>query len=219
MSGISERKEALQKLYDLAGPKVAKAFQQRYFEGYYVKTKEEALALVFSLIPQEHTVGWGGSDTVQLLNLPQKLRNRNYTVIDRDTATSMEERFTIMRKALQSDTFLMSANGISEDGQLANIDGNGNRLAALLFGPKSVIVLAGMNKVTKNLEEAIQRTRHFAAPLRTQCFSGVTTPCTVTGTCNDCTAPDCTCAQLVVTRISRPVGRIKVILIGEEIGF
>lgn len=219
MNRASERDGALEKLFDLAGEKIAKAFQQRHFEGYYVKTKEEVKQLVLDLIPQEHTVGWGGSDTIQSLQIPELLRSHNYEVIDRDTAKSMEERFAIMRQALQSDTFLMSANGISEDGQLVNIDGNGNRLAALLFGPKSVIVVAGMNKVTKNLDEAIARTRHFAAPLRTQCFSGITTPCTVTGSCNDCIAPDCTCAQLVITRISRPAHRIKVILVGEEIGF
>lgn len=219
MSGKSERKEALQQMFDLAGPKVAEAFKRRHFEAYYVKTREEALELLWTLVPVTDTVGWGGTDTVQLLDIPQKLRDRGNTVIDRDTAKNMEERMAIMRHALQSDTFLMSANAISEDGQLVNVDGNGNRLAGLLFGPKSVIVLAGMNKVTKNADEAMARARHFAAPLRAQCFAGVEIPCRVTGSCSDCVSPGCVCAQLVTTRLSRPAGRIKVILIGEELGF
>ncbi len=219
MSGKSELPSAKKRLYDLAGQTTVEALKKRHFDAYYVETKEEAEALLWTLIPSEHSVGWGGSDTVQSLDLPQKLRDRGYTVIDRDTAKSPEERQDIMRQALHSDTFLMSANAISSDGQMVNIDGNGNRIAALMFGPKSVIVLAGMNKVVKTLDDAIHKVRHFTAPLRTQCFDYAKTPCKVTGTCHDCASPDCSCAQMAITRMGRPAKRIKFILIGEDIGF
>ena len=122
-----------------------------------------------------------------------------------------------MRKALTCDVFLMSANAISEDGQLVNIDGNGNRVAALCFGPKEVIVAAGMNKVAGNLEEAYARARKFAAPVNAQRFN-LATPCGKTGLCADCLSPECICSQMVVNRRASG-GRIKVILVGADLGF
>lgn len=122
-----------------------------------------------------------------------------------------------MRKALTCDTFLMSSNAISEDGQLVNIDGNGNRVAALCFGPRRVIVVAGMNKVVGTLDDAIARARHIAAPANLQRFD-VKTPCSTTGCCADCVSPQCSCAQIVVTRFSMNPNRIKVVLVGENLG-
>lgn len=123
-----------------------------------------------------------------------------------------------MRKALLSDTFLMSSNAISEDGQLFNIDGNGNRVAAMCFSPKSVIVIAGMNKVIKSVEDAYTRARTIAAPANNQRFDGCKTTCYINGTCADCKSPDSICAYMVRTRISRPANKIKVILVGEDLG-
>ncbi|HDF3883292.1 TPA: lactate utilization protein, partial [Clostridioides difficile] len=129
-----------------------------------------------------------------------------------------EERTEIMRQALLCDTFLMSSNAISEDGQLFNIDGNGNRVAAMIFGPKNVIVVAGMNKIVKNIDDAIQRTRTIASPAVVQRFQDVNTPCYINGSCIDCTSPESICAYMVTTRISRPAKKIKVILVGENLG-
>ena len=120
--------------------------------------------------------------------------------------------------ALSADYFLTSANGVSEDGQLVNVDGNGNRVAAIVFGPKYVIVVAGMNKVVRTAEDAMVRARTVAAPLNQQRFLK-NTPCTLTGVCGDCKSPECICNQLLTTRNCRPAGRIKVILVGEELGY
>lgn len=207
----------IKKRYDKAGPVVVEAMKKRGFEAYYVSTAEEAREKALELI-HENSVGyWGGSMTIDEIGLKQAVIDRGYKVINRDEAESPEERMELMRKALTCDVFLMSANAVSEDGQLVNIDGNGNRVAALCYGPKEVIVVAGMNKVAGNLEEAYARARKFAAPVNAQRFN-LATPCGKTGLCADCLSPECICSQIVVTRRSSG-GRIKVILVGEELGF
>ncbi len=209
--------DPIQTRNDKAGPRVAEALRRRQFEAWYVSTAAEAAEKVLELIPQDHVVSWGGTMTVDQLGVKEMLRERGYQVIDRDTAQSPAQRNELMRKALLCDTFLMSANAISEDGQLFNIDGNGNRVAALCYGPKSVIVVAGMNKVAGTIEDAVARVRHYAAPANAQRFP-LKTPCLANGLCGDCHGEDCVCGQLVTTRISRPAGRIKVILVGETLG-
>ena len=123
-----------------------------------------------------------------------------------------------MRDCLFADVFLSGANALSMDGQMVNIDGNGNRVAAIVYGPKEVIVIAGMNKVEDTLDAAITRARTVAAPMNQQRF-GLNNPCTATGTCHDCHSESCICNQLLITRNSKPAGRIKVVLVGEELGF
>ena len=118
---------------------------------------------------------------------------------------------------LSCGTFLMSSNAISKDGQLVNIDGMGNRVAAMCYGPRQVLVIAGMNKVLGTLDDAIARARNIAAPANAQRF-GIKTPCGLTGQCGDCTSPDCICSYVVVTRNSMVHERIKVILVGEDLG-
>lgn len=203
--------------YKLAGTKTAEALKRRHFDAYYCETKAEALKKILSLIPQTDVVSWGGSITLAELGVQQKLAEMNYKVIDRATAKTPEEKTDITRKTLLCDTFLMSSNAITEDGQLFNIDGNGNRLGALIYGPKSVIVVAGMNKIVKTLDDAVNRVRTIAAPANRQRFPGET-PCLLTGACADCISTDSICAQMVTTRLCKPTGRIKVILIGEELG-
>jgi L-lactate utilization protein LutB len=123
-----------------------------------------------------------------------------------------------MRQALLCDTYLTSSNAISEDGQLVNIDGNGNRVSAMIFGPRQVIVIAGMNKVVKTAEDAMVRARTIAAPLNMQRFPQAETPCQETGACGNCVSAGCICNYLVITRACKPPGRIKVILVGEDLG-
>ena len=207
------------KRYDKAGPQVVKALEKRHFEAYYVSTAAEAVEKVVELIPKEHTVSWGGAATVDALGIKQRLAQEGIALIDRDTAQTPQERQEMLKKALTCGTFLMSSNAISADGQLVNIDGTGNRVAALCFGPDQVIVVAGMNKVAGDLEGAMRRAREVAAPVNAQRFAGLKTPCSVTGLCADCTGPDSICCQIVTTRICRPAGRIKVVLVGEELGF
>lgn len=211
------RSTFVEKYYDKLGPKVVENLKRRYFDAYYCQTGEEALKQVLSLIPKGDVVAWGGSVTVDSLGILEAVKKTN-PVIDRDSAATMEERMDLMRKALLSDTFLMSANAISEDGQLFNIDGNGNRTAALVFGPKSVIVVAGMNKVVKTVEDAESRVRNIAAPMNAQRFN-LTTPCSVNASCADCLSPSCICATMLRTRLCKPAGKIKVVLVGEALGF
>ena len=202
---------------DKLAPRIQKALQSRHFDAYYCKTGAEARELALSLIPKEHSVSWGGSVTIREIGLLDAVEAGGYTVIDRDRANSPEERHELMRQALLCDTYLTSVNAISEDGEFVNIDGMGNRVAAITFGPKSVIAVVGMNKVTKTLEDAYRRARHYASPLNTVRLH-LATPCAATGSCADCKSPDCACSYLVTTRMCRQPGRIKVILVGEPLG-
>ncbi len=204
---------------DKLAEKVVKALNSRHFEAYYCPTKEAALEKALSLIPKTDVVAWGGSETIKQIGLWQYVIDNGYTVINRDLGKTPEERTELMRKALTCDTFLMSSNAVSEDGQLVNVDGNGNRVAALMFGPKQVIVIAGINKVVKSAEDAVVRARTVAAPINVQRYAENKTPCNITGTCEDCISADCICANVVTTRISRPAKKIKVILVGELMGF
>jgi L-lactate utilization protein LutB len=200
------------------GPRVVDALKKRYFDARYFDDPAEAADTVVSLIPKEHTVSWGGSITVVELGIQERLAKEGFNLIDRDKALNFEERMKLMRKALLCDTFLCGSNAISEDGQLVNIDNYGNRTAALIFGPKQVIVVAGINKVVKTVEDAAVRARTVAAPLNIQRFPSITTPCSQTGSCANCMTQDTVCNYFVTVRLCKPAGRIKVILVGKNLG-
>ena len=201
------------------GQVLVKNLKSRNFDAYYCATKEEALEKALSLIPEGATVGWGGATSAQQIGLLDVMRTGNYREIDRDKAPNMEERVQAMRQCLLADVFITGANAISMDGQMVNIDGNGNRVAAIVYGPKSVIVVAGMSKVVDTVEDAVVRARTVAAPMNKQRFP-MPSPCLVTGTCADCNGDGCICNQILVTRRnSGEPGRIKFILVGEELGF
>jgi hypothetical protein len=211
-------KSPLELRYDKLGPRVVKALEARRFKAWYVETPGEGLEKILSLIPPADVVSWGGSLTIAGLGILERLVEEGRQVLDRDKAKSPEERMELMRRALTCDTYLMGCNGISEDGQLVNIDGAGNRMAAMIFGPRQVIMAVGMNKVVKSLEDARRRARTVAAPGNVQRFANAHTPCSETGSCADCTSADSVCTYLVTTRLCRPAGRIKVILIGKDLG-
>lgn len=204
--------------YDKAGPQVAEALRRRRFEAHYVSTAQEALELALTLIPKDRAVSWGGTATAAQIGLMDRLHQGDYQLIDRDTGKTPEEKQALMRQALTCGTFIMSSNAISADGQLVNIDGTGNRVAALCFGPTQVVVVAGMNKVAGDLDGAMRRAREVAAPMNAQRFP-LKTPCVANGLCGDCKGPDSICAQIVTTRLCKPAGRIKVVLVGEDLGF
>lgn len=204
--------------YEKRAQVLLKNLHSRHFDAYYCETKEDALRQALSLIPEGASVGWGGSVSAEEVGLIDAVRNGNYRPIDRDTAKTQEERTRIMKQALLSDVFLTGSNAISLDGQLVNIDGTGNRVAAIVYGPDSVLVIAGMNKVEDTLEAAMTRARTVAAPMNSQRFS-IQTPCKVTAECADCKSSQCICNQILITRHCRPAGRIKVILVGEDLGF
>lgn len=210
--------EFQQKYYHKRGAVLVKNLNSRHFDAYYCADKAEALARALELIPQGSTVGWGGATSAQQIGLMEAVHAGPYKVIDRDQCATPAQREEAMRSCLLADVFLTGANALSLDGQMVNIDGNGNRVAAMVYGPKTVIVIAGMNKVADTLEAAVNRARTVAAPINRQRFPGQT-PCAVTGACADCKSPDCICNQLLITRSCKPAGRIKFILVGEDLGF
>ncbi len=207
-----------EKRKELLGATLVKNLEKRHFEAYYCPTSAEAIEKALSLIPEGSSITWGGSMTIRDMGLTNAVKEGNYEVIDRDTAKDPAEMREMMRKGLLSDFYLTSTNAISEDGVLVNIDGTGNRLASICFGPNNVIVLCGLNKVAQDVDAAIKRVRGYAAPVNSMRFMGKT-PCAVDGVCHNCTSAECICNQVLITRVCRPAGRIKVILIGEELGF
>lgn len=211
--------ETAKKLYySKRGEVLVKNLKKRHFDAVYCDTKEEAVQQALAWIPEGATVGWGGATSAQQIGLMAALNAGNYQTLDRDKCETMQEREEIAHQCLSADVFLTGANALSMDGQMVNIDGNGNRAAAIIYGPGSVVVIAGMNKVTDTLEDAVTRARTVAAPINQQRF-GLNNPCTVTGICADCKSETCICNHIVVTRHCRPAGRIKFILVGEELGF
>lgn len=203
--------------YEKRGKILVQNLKARHFGAYYCATKEEALKKALELIPEGASVGWGGSQTCQEIGLLEALCGGNYRALDRSKCETAEAREQMQKQMFDADFFLTGANGLSLDGQMVNIDGTGNRVAAIIYGPKNVLVVAGMNKVADSLDEAIRRARTIAAPMNKQRFENQT-PCAVTGTCADCKAEGCICNQIVITRHCRPVERIKFILVGEDLG-
>ena len=208
----------VQTAWKLQAELMIKNLQKRQMEGYYAATKEEAVSIALSLMPEGSSVGWGGSVTLTECGLMDALKTAPLQVIDRAQAVTPEEKDQMNARLITADTFLMSTNAITMDGELFNIDGHGSRLAFLIYGPKQVLVLCGMNKVVSSLEAAQERVRLNACP--PNCIRlNKKTPCAVTGRCGDCYGSDCICSQFVTTRRSSVPGRIKVILIGESLGF
>lgn len=203
--------------YEKRAQILVKNLRSRHFDAWYCETKEAALEKALSLIPQGAVVGWGGALSSQQIGLIDAVRQGNYREIDRE-ACKPEERSAAMRACLTADVFLTGANAISLTGEMVNIDGNGNRVAAIIFGPEKVLVIAGMNKVCDTLEDAMRRARTMAAPINKQRFSG-DTPCLQTGVCGDCKSENCICNQIVITRNCSPAGRIQFVLVGEDLGF
>ena len=204
--------------YEKRGQILVKNLRFRHFDAYYCADKEQALAKALELIPEGATVGWGGALSAHQIGLVEALHAGPYHAIDRDKLTTPEEKLAAAHACLSADVFLTGANGLSLDGQMVNIDGTGNRVAAIIYGPKMVLVIAGMNKVEDTLEDALRRARTVASPMNNQRF-GNDNPCSFTGTCADCKSETCICNQIVITRHCRPAGRIKFILVGEELGF
>lgn len=197
---------------------VIKNLQRRNIEGYYCETKEEAVEKAMSMIKQDDVVGWGGSTTIDQIGIKKLLEEKGISVIDRDKVADPKEKVKLMKLALTSDVFLVSANAITMDGELLNIDGNGNRVAAYCYGPNSVIVIAGMNKVVTDLDVALKKAR-LDATVPNTFRTNSKTPCHFTGKCSECTMNDTLCSQILVTRFCKPQNRIKVILVDEHLGF
>ena len=200
---------------DLLAQKVIRGLESRNMTGYYVQTKEDAMKLALTLIPKGSTVTMGGGMSVIETGLVDALKKGDYNYIDRETA---EDRRAAMLQAYDADFFLASSNAITEDGVLVNIDGNANRVSAIAYGPKKVLMIVGMNKVCRDVDSAMKRARNVAAPINNQRFDSGN-PCTKTGSCADCKSPNTICCQFLITRYSKHEGRIHVILVNDNLGF
>ena len=205
----------IEKRNALLAQKVVKGLQSRNMSGYYAENREAALKLALSLIPEGSSVTMGGAMSAHEIGLVEALKAGNYNFIDRD---AYADKRAAMLAAYDADVFLSSANAITEDGIMVNIDGNANRVSAIAQGPKKVVFIVGMNKVCDDLDGAMKRARNVAAPINAQRF-GLATPCSKTGACMDCKSPDTICCQFLITRFSRHPGRIHVILVNDALGF
>lgn len=207
-----------QTFYENQAKSIIHKLEARKMEGYYCPDKESAKVKVLELIgPNKKVVTYGGSMSLDEIGVKEAVEEAGHDLLRREKYVTPEEKRECFAKQTLADVFMMSTNAITLDGELVNIDGSGNRVACLSFGPNEVIVVAGMNKVVSNVEEGIARSRNFAAPPNTVRL-GCDTPCAKIGQCGNC-LNDTICCQIVVTRASRVPGRIKVILVGEELGY
>ena len=200
------------------GQRLVEALKSRHFDAYYCNTADEAKVKALELIPEGSSVGWGGATSASQIGLQDAIRTGNYRAIDRESCQTPEEKEQAARDCFGADYFITGAHALSLDGQMVSIDGMGNRVAAIVYGPKNIIVIAGMNKVCDDLDSAIKRARAVAAPTNQLRFQ-LNNPCTHTGICADCKSETCICNQILITRHCKPTGRIKFILVGEELGF
>lgn len=211
--------DVLKKTYETQANTVIKALEKRNIKGYYCPDCASAVKLAGELVPKGSTVAFGGSVSLSESGVMDMLRNRDdIRLIDRSKANSPEEIKQMYRDSFSSDVYFMSTNAITADGELVNIDGNGNRVAALIYGPDKVIMIVGMNKLVSTIADAINRVSDIAAPA-----NGVRlnkqTPCAVNGFCHECFSPDCMCSHTVITRRCGTPDRIHIILIGETVGY
>ena len=200
---------------ELLAQKVISGLNSRNMSGYYASDKDEALKIALDLIPEGSTIAMGGAMSAHEIGLVDALKTGNYDFLDRDKAA---DKRAAMLAAYDADVFLSSANAITDDGVMVNIDGNSNRVSAIAQGPKKVVFIVGMNKVCSDIDAAMKRARTVAAPTNAQRF-GLSTPCAKTGTCFNCKSPDTICCQFLITRYSRHEGRIHVILVNDNLGF
>lgn len=197
---------------------IIKNLKRRHIEGFYCPTGADAVNKVVELIEDGSSVTWGGTMTVRDLGIPEALKRRGtLEVIDRDLATTAEEKQSMYLRAFSADVYLSSANAISEDGVIVNIDGNGNRVAAITWGPKKVIFVIGLNKVAQTVEAALARARSTASPVNAARFD-IKTPCQTDGVCHNCNSADSICNYVHFLRNS-PRGRHQVVLVGEDLGY
>ena len=192
---------------------VIKGLESRNMKGYYAKDREAAVKQALELIPEGSSIAMGGCASAHEVGLIKVLEEGNYNYINR---ANMSPRDGLMA-AYDADVFLSSANAITSDGIMVNIDGNSNRVSCIAQGPRKVVFIVGMNKVCSDLDAAMKRARNVAAPANAQRFE-VKTPCKETGKCFDCKSPDTICCQFLITRYSRHEGRINVILVNDMLG-
>ncbi len=197
---------------------VIQSLEKNHITGFYVKTKEEALEKVHSLIPEGSKIGCGGSLTLDQIGIKDILRNGRYDFKDpEEPGISEEEKNGLKKENLLADVFLSSTNALTMDGKLVNIDGDGNRVAALIFGPRKVIIVTGINKIVADVEAALDRIKNYVTPIQGRRLNRPI-PCAKIGKCVDCRAPRRSCNAVVTIENQRQTDRMTVIIVGEELG-
>lgn len=211
--------DILKRTWEIQAATIMKALEKRNMKGYYCPDCASAVKQAQELLFDGALVAYGGSVSLSECGILNMLQSRtDIRLLDRSKAMTAEEKDKSYHEALSSDVYFMSSNAITLDGQLINIDGRGNRVAALIYGPARVVLVAGMNKVVPTVEDGIRRVHNVATPAN--CLRlDLKTPCAATGACHDCLAPDCICNQVVITRRNGTPDRIHVILVGEALGY
>ena len=204
--------------FETTAKTVIKNLAVRNMEGYFFENSADAVKAILEMMPEGSSVTWGGTETFKETGMPAALQAGNYRLIDRSKATTPEEQRKMYSEMVMSDYFFMSSNAITLNGELVNIDGNSNRVGLLVHGPRHVMVLVGMNKLTNDVESAIKRIRTYACPANAKRLNR-STPCATLGRCGECYSNECMCNQIVITRRSGHTGRIKVFFIAENLGY
>ena len=204
-------------VYGKMAASVIEGLKKRNMEGFYCETKEQAADLVLDLVEPGAKVSWGGSNTIQGLGVLERLKEAGCEMIEYPEAEKKEMGSPIYPRAASADYFLMGTNAVTVKGELVNIDGASNRVACLLHGPKHVVIVVGINKIVRTVEDGIDRIQTQTCPVIAE-KTGRKTPCSIKGVCADCQSPDCMCCNIVVTRRSRYTGRIQVVIVGENLG-
>jgi len=203
--------------WEMQCEKLVDVLKSKKFNAEFVKTRTEAKDRLLELIPREATVGFGGSMTLSQVGIIDALSERGNVIITKRGNPSDPETVESRRKALHADVFLSSANALTRKGQLVNLDGMGNRVASMIFGPKNVFIVCGLNKIVNSLEEAFARIK-MAAVINCRRL-GTNTPCVHTGECSDCRSPERICNVYSIIERNPGQNQITVIIVGEELGF
>lgn len=199
--------------------RVIENLEKNNMNGYWIQSREEVIDMIEELVPQGSLVGCGGSMTLFESGVIDYLRCGKYEFLDRyASGLSKEDIKEVYRKSFFSDAYFVSSNALTEKGELYNVDGNGNRVAAMLYGPDKVIVIVGVNKIVKDIEEAIKRNREIAAPANAKRLN-LNTPCTKIGYCVECQSEDRICCEYTLIRKQRTKGRIHVLILSDSVGY
>lgn len=213
------KSEIIKEIYRERSNIAVKALRKNEFDAFYVDNSEEALIRILSLIPDKAKIGIAGSVTIREIGLFEVLENKDYSIFsDWGEPRSKAERLKIRKAGLISDIFLTSTNAITLNGQLVNVDGTGNRVAAMIFGPNKVIVVAGANKIVDTLDDAFARIRNIAKPFNGKRLN-LNTPCALTGRCTDCSHKERMCKVSTVVEKKPNLSDIVIFIIGETLGF
>ncbi|VYU65683.1 lactate utilization protein [Clostridium tertium] len=195
------------------------ALESNNMNGYLVETREDIINKICELVNEGDTVACGGSMSLFECGVIDHLRSGRYNFLDRyKEGLSKEEIKNVFRESFFADAYFASSNAITEDGHLYNVDGNGNRVAAMLYGPDKVIIIAGVNKIVKNIDEAVNRNRQVSGPANAKRLNKLT-PCTKVGYCMDCRTSDRICREFTIISSQGDKDRMHVIFVNEELGY